>query len=79
MKVYRNFKRGIKASASSLSDERIIAENLYNASIDMDFRDYEETAEDEISLLELALSKIKGDSNEEMQTLYNCLDMLYGG
>lgn len=78
MKVYRNFKRGIKASASYSSDERIIAENLYNAGMDMDFRDYEETAEDEISLLELALSEIKGYSNEEMQTLYNCLNMIYG-
>jgi hypothetical protein len=44
----------------------------------MDCHDYDETAEKEIKQLELALSNIKGYSNAEMQTLYNCLSAIYG-
>lgn len=61
-----------------LHPERKIAENLYNAACDMDYHDYDETAEKEIKQLELALSNIKGYSNAEMQTLYNCLSAIYG-
>lgn len=61
-----------------LHPERKIAESLYNAACDMDCHDYDETAEKEIKQLELALSNIKGYSNAEMQTLYNCLSAIYG-
>lgn len=61
-----------------LHPERKIAENLYNTFCDMDYHDYDETEEKEISQLELALSNIKGYTNEEMQTLYTCLSAIYG-
>lgn len=42
-----------------------------------DYHDYDDTAERDIELLELALSNIKGYTNEEMQTLYSCLATIY--
>lgn len=57
---------------------RTMAEKLYNAACDMDFHDYDDTKENDIELIESALSNIKGYSNEEMQTLYNCLLAIYG-
>jgi hypothetical protein len=61
-----------------LHPERKIAENLYYTACDMDYQDYDETAEKEVSQLELALSNIKSNTNEEMQTLYTCLSAIYG-
>ena len=61
-----------------MNDNMLIAERLYNAGCDMDYHDYDETAEEEIRQLELALSNIKGYNNAEMQTLYNCLSAIYG-
>lgn len=60
-----------------MTDTREIAERLYNAGCDMDYHDYDETAEKEIEQLELALSNIKGYTNAEFQTLYNCLRTIY--
>lgn len=60
-----------------MTDTREIAERLYNAGCDMDYHDYDETAGKEIEQLELALSNIKGYTNAEMQTLYNCLRTIY--
>jgi hypothetical protein len=60
-----------------MTEIREMAENLYNAGCDMDYHDYDETAEKEIGLIELALSEIKGYTNEEMQTLFNCLFTIY--
>lgn len=57
---------------------RALAEKLYYASCDMDYHDYDDTAEHDIEMLELALSNIKGYTNEEMQTLYSCLATIYG-
>lgn len=61
-----------------MTEYRELAEKLYNAGCDMDYHDYDETAKKEIGLIELALSEIKGYTNEEMQTLYNCLFTIYG-
>lgn len=60
-----------------MTEYRELAEKLYNAGCDMDYHDYDETAEKEIEQLELALSNIKGYTNAEFQTLYNCLRTIY--
>ena len=59
-------------------DNRAIAEKIYEAGLDMDYADYEDTREQETDLIRQALDKIAQIDSCEFVALYNALGMIYG-
>ena len=56
----------------------IIARNLYNNSLDMDWADYEDTKEEDIAQITRALNKLESSRDEDLKALYKLLEMLGG-
>lgn len=56
-------------------DNKAIAENIYDASLDMDYADYEEYRNEEIECIKKALDDIEKIDN--YVSLYNALGMIF--
>lgn len=56
----------------------IIARNLYDNSLDMDWADYEDTKEEDIAQITRALNKLESSRDEDLKALYKLLEMLGG-
>lgn len=56
-------------------DNKAIAENIYDASLDMDYADYEEYRDEEIKCIKKALDDI--EKNDNYVSLYNALGMIF--
>lgn len=56
-------------------DNKAIAENIYDASLDMDYADYEEYRDEEIECIKKALDDIEKIDN--YVSLYNALGMIF--
>lgn len=56
-------------------DNKAIAENIYDASLDMDYADYEEYRDEEIECIKKALDDI--EKNDNYVSLYNALGMIF--
>ena len=56
-------------------DNKAIAENIYEASLDMDYADYEEYRDEEIEYIEKALDDI--EMIDDYVSLYNALGMIF--
>lgn len=56
-------------------DNKAIAENIYDASLDMDYADYEEYRDEEIKCIKKALDDIEKIDN--YVSLYNALGMIF--